>query len=524
MGDDFLLETLEYAHERRGQPARHILEDVLAYPVTRRILGVITRRGAGGKSLFERLCENYNRPDLSRTDRFQWRIPELVVDYALKRAKLDRDVMTEKLFHHEPTVRSLALAGRSIARYGLSAPQRFAAPLMVVWNITQACNLACRHCFQEATAKPCPDELTVAERLNVIDQLGDAGVPFLKIAGGEPLVCKDLWPVLERARERGIHVSLATNGTLLNPGGVARLLAAGVKYVEVGVDSISPQEHDEFRRHPGAWHRSIRGIRNCVAGGMRTGYATCFTRHTVATVDDAVQFAIQLGCRTFSHFDFIPVGRGEGIENEDLSPSQREWLMRRLVAHLQERKINVISTAPQFGRACAAYGHPEGIFAMGHAGSAKGSKTLVLARYVGGCGAGRSYCAIQPNGDVTPCVSMPALKAGNLRHQRIEDIWDCDLFGMLSDRSDHRNYCVICKDRSYCGGCRARALAYTDDIRAGDPGCSRNYKMWEQMSMRHGCDEGELVQRAVQCREREIRSLTVAARKGNPVASGRSGV
>ena len=155
---------------------------------------------------------------------------------------------------------------------------------------------------------------------------------------------------------------------------------------------------------------------------MRTGYATCFTRQTVNTVDDAVRFAILLGCRTFSHFNFIPVGRGEEMQADDLTSIQREWLMRRLVAHLQEGKINVISTAPQFGRACVAYPPPDGIFAAGHAGSGKGSKTMVLARYVGGCGAGRCYCSIQPNGDVTPCVYISGLKAVNLRYQSLEDI------------------------------------------------------------------------------------------------------
>ena len=157
--------------------------------------------------------------------------------------------------------------------------------------------------------------------------------------------------------------------------------------------------------------------------------------------------------------------------------------MRRLVAHLQEGKINVISTAPQFGRACAAYAPPDGIFAVGHGGSACGSKTLVLARYVGGCGAGRCYCAIQPNGDVTPCVYISSLKVGNLRYRSLEEIWECSLFGVLSDRTDRRDHCVHCRDRAYCGGCRARSLAYTDDIKAGDPGCSRNYEMWNRMSV-----------------------------------------
>jgi MoaA/NifB/PqqE/SkfB family radical SAM enzyme len=267
---------------------------------------------------------------------------------------------------------------------------------MVVWNITQACNLRCSHCYQNATPEPASDELTLTEKLTVVDQLGDAGVPLLTISGGEPLVSKELWPVLERAKERGIDTTLATNGTLLNRANVERLKAVGVKHVEVSIDSIFPEEHDRFRGCPGAWRRAIRGIRTAVRCGMRTGFATCFTRKTVETVDYLVKFAILLGCRTFSHLNFIPLGRAEGIPEDDLTPAQREWLMHRLVAHLEEGKINVISTAPQFGRTCVAYAPPDGIFSTGHLGYGNGSKTMVIARYLGGCGAGRCYGAIQP--------------------------------------------------------------------------------------------------------------------------------
>jgi radical SAM protein with 4Fe4S-binding SPASM domain len=463
-------------------PAHHVLEDILAWPLTRGVLRAMTRLDSTGTCSFERACQDYNNPFLTPTERLKSWLPNLLIEYALRRAKLDRDHMTEKLFHHQPTVRALALAARSIARYGLSAPQRFAAPLMVVWNMTQACNLRCRHCYQDATAGPAPDELTLEEKLDAVDQLGAAGVPFMAIAGGEPLMSKDLWAVLERARDRRIHVSLATNGTLLTRENVARLIAAGVKYVEVSVDSIAPEEHDRFRGQPNAWKRSIQGIRNSVAGSMRTGFATCFTKRNVETVDRAVEFAIALGCRTFSHFNFIPVGRGTHMAGDDLTPSQREWLMRKLVGHLQEGRINVISTAPQFGRSCVAYAPPDGIFATGHAGAGKGGKTMVLSRYVGGCGAGRCYCAIQPNGDITPCVYISGLKVGSLRRQALSEIWDCSLFDVLSDRTDRGGHCATCADRAYCGGCRARSFAYFGDIRAGDPGCRRNEDLWDELT------------------------------------------
>ncbi len=238
----------------------HILEDILRTASVRKLLHWLTIPGRDGKCLFERLCENYDNRNLRSFQRWKWMPLTLLINLALRRAGADRELWKRKLFHHPPTVRALALTARSIAHYGLTTPQRFVAPLLVVWNFTQACNLSCRHCYQNAARKPAPDEMTLEERLDLVDQMAEAGVPFLAIAGGEPLVSKDLLlPTLKHARKRGIHVTLATNGTLLTPEMVARLKAVGVKYIEVSIDSLRPEEHDAFRGLNGAWPALSRG-------------------------------------------------------------------------------------------------------------------------------------------------------------------------------------------------------------------------------------------------------------------------
>jgi radical SAM protein with 4Fe4S-binding SPASM domain len=176
------------------------------------------------------------------------------------------------------------------------------------------------------------------------------------------------------------------------------------------------------------------------------------------------------------------VGRGREIMAADLTPGQRERLLQKLQRHLEESKITVVSTAPQFGRACILYGAEEGLFATGHAGRGPGKKTMVLSRYIGGCGTGRCYCAIQPNGIITPCVYIPGLKVGDLRQQTLAQIWQNPLFATLADREDRGDHCGICDYRHYCGGCRARAFAYAGDLQAGDPGCVYNYHQWQELS------------------------------------------
>jgi len=466
-----------------GSQASHdALEDKLSRPLVRKALRWMTHRQADGKCFFEKVCENYDQPSADFATRLRWSLPNLVINLALKKAKLNKQTMKEKLFHHPPTVKALALTAKSIAAYGLTVPQRYTAPLYVVWNVTQACNLSCRHCYQNATRRALPDELTTAEKLNLIDQLAEEFVPFIAFAGGEPLVMPDLWPVLERCRQRGIHVTLATNGTLLTPEMCQRLKDSNVKYVEVSVDSLNPEEHDRFRGQPNAWARTIQGMRNSVAAGIKTGMACCFTRENVETVDDVVKFAIDLGCKTFAHFNFIPVGRGREMMDMDLTPDQREVLLRKLQHHMEMGKIGVLSTAPQFGRACIVYGPEDGFFAAGHAGRGKGKRAMVLSRYIGGCGAGRCYCAVQPDGTITPCVYMPTVTVGNIREKSFKEIWNNPLFDTLADREDLGDHCGVCDFRHYCGGCRARALSYTGDMQAGDPGCPYNRHEWEELT------------------------------------------
>src|SRR3972149_12140509 len=166
--------------------AHHALEDILAKPSVRKALLWMTKRGPEGKAFFEKLCENFDNPNLDKWTRWRWALPNWAIEAALKKGGLNKETMKQNLFHHPPTVKSLTLTAKSIGTYGLTIPQRFSAPLFTVWNITQACNLTCKHCYQDAKHKPLADELTTDEKLDLIDQMADEYVPFVAFAGGEP--------------------------------------------------------------------------------------------------------------------------------------------------------------------------------------------------------------------------------------------------------------------------------------------------------------------------------------------------
>jgi len=466
---------------RASLTQRHPFEDCLSKPITGRILGRLAA-GSNGHTPLEKIFYSYRNPKASIVEKLKYAPFHKALDFFVLRTKVSPKVATEKVFHHQPTVRTLVNTARSIATYGLVAPQRFISPLLVVWNITNACNLACKHCYQDASSRSGPDEMSRIEKIKLVDELSENYVPMIALAGGEPLVDPDLWAVLERAKQKMVYVTIATNGTLLTRSNVERIAALGVKYIEVSLDSADQGIHDEFRGVNGAWARTVQGIKNVVATpGLRCGVAVCMTRETVGNAREVIELATALKVDTFVHFNFIPVGRGVEMAHEDISPRQREELLRLLLATLEERKISVMSTAPQLGRACMMFGDPEGMVAVGHAGSGKGTKARTVAKYVGGCGAFRCYCSIQPNGKVNPCVYMPNCTIGDLRKSTFAEIWNQPLAAVFSDRDDRLDHCGVCDYRTVCGGCRARAESYTGNLRAGDPGCIYNQHMWDEI-------------------------------------------
>lgn len=288
----------------------HAFESYLNHPITRNVLLRLTS-GPNGHTPMENIFYSYRNPDAAARHRIKYLPFHRALDYFVAKTRIPRERAIRKVFHHQPTVRTLVNTARSIAVRGLMAPQRFVSPLLVVWNITNACNLSCKHCYQNAKARRESDELSRTEKIAIVDQLSENYVPMLALAGGEPLTDPDLWAVLERAQQKKVYVTIATNGTLLTRRNVDRIASFGVKYVEVSLDSSDPSTHDDFRGVPGAWARTVEGIRNVVAHpDLRCGMAVCFTRDTVEHAVEMLDLAVSLKVDTSSISISFPSGGG----------------------------------------------------------------------------------------------------------------------------------------------------------------------------------------------------------------------
>ena len=460
----------------------HPLEDWLSRHPFRLLLRALTREDSRGDTALERIIRSYRNGAAPRWNRIKYWPLHKFIDRM--RGEVDAETFRRRLAQHTPTVRGLVIVARSIAQFGLTVPQRFVAPLFAVWNFTNRCNLNCRHCYQDSDHQALDGELSLDEKLDLVDQMGRAHMPMLAISGGEPAISRDLLPVLRRAKRRGMHTTIATNGTTMTPKLATQLAEAGLRYVEISLDSVAPARHDAFRGHRGMWEKAVAGARAVVATeGLRLGIAMCVHQGNYREVPAMIRFAEELGAGCFAHFNFIPVGRGLKMVSGDITPRQREELLGLLAAKMQEGGMGVISTAPQLGRVClagAAVG--EGRVSCSHAGSGSGAKARVVAKYLGGCGAGRTYVCVEPNGNVTPCVYLPHRVMGNVRDKALIDIFRESVFWeVLNDRSRRLHHCEVCAFRQYCGGCRARADAYFGQLHAGDPGCIFNARHFDAL-------------------------------------------
>jgi len=457
------------------------IESIAGNRLARALMRRLTRRNGRRQCILADIFRKYGSDNLSPSDKFKYFIPFQIIDYIRIKAGATRAGVRDKVLRHTSRARALINTVRAIGKYGLIQPQIFSAPLMVVWNFTQACNFQCRHCYQDAKRR-LEDEMELDEQLRLLENLAENDVPLLAFSGGEPLMGKNFWPVLGAAGKLGFHISVATNGSLLTRETVARLAESGVNYIEVSVDSVNPEKHDAFRGAPGYWERAVEGLKNAVADGhVGTGLAATITKLNLDELPDLIRFAKDLGVKTFYAFNFVPTGRAKEILDIDLSPEEREEMLNVLRATLDAKEISVVSSAPQLGRICTMYADEASLINTGHYGAGPGSTTKTLAKYIGGCGAGRCYCAVQPNGDITPCVFMP-LVVGNVRRDDFMDIWEnCEVFKRLRDRSTYKENCASCDYKYYCGGCRARSYGYFGDFLGADPGCINNRESWQRL-------------------------------------------
>ena len=332
------------------------------------------------------------------------------------------------------------------------------APMLVSWNLTRACNLACSHCYLDALqhGEKSSGELGTAVACGVIEQIADlAPGAMLVLSGGEPLLRRDLDTLVRHAAARGLAPVIGTNGTLLDERRAQRLKAAGAAGVGVSLDSAAPLFHDRLRGVPGAWGGARRGMQAAREAGLAILVQTTLfeeNRHELAAIADVAE---SLGVLALNFFFLVCTGRG--VTQTDLTPAQYEQTLDCIVRLQRERPQLMIRArcAPYLRRMLGLHG---------------GEAVNFYADWSSACLAGRSYLRITPHGLVTPCPYIPEV-VGDVMVTPLREIWERHPLLVRLRTELPAGKCGACDFRYSCGGCRARALAQHGDLMAEDSNC-----------------------------------------------------
>jgi radical SAM protein len=354
-------------------------------------------------------------------------------------------------------------------------------PFLVIWETTQACDLACVHCRACAQPKRNSLELNTAEAKRLIDEVAALEAPVFVLTGGDPLKRPDVFELVEYATAKKVRISLTPSATpLLTRESIAKLKRCGLARLAISLDGPTAEIHDCFRRVPGSFDWTLQAVRWAHEFELPVQINTTITRHNLQYLDEMIALMHELKIVLWSVFFLVPMGRGSA--NDLISAEEFEQVFAQMYETAQTAPFDIKSTEAQHYRRYVLQRRAE----QKRAGKGAGLKPAFggltpdgVGRAPKGLNDGKGFVFISHQGDVFPSGFLP-LKAGNVREQPLAEIYrHSPLFMSLRRAEDLKGKCGVCEFREVCGGSRARAYALTGDALAEEPRC-----VWEPERVR----------------------------------------
>lgn len=322
------------------------------------------------------------------------------------------------------------------------------APICLTWELTYACNLQCVHCLSSSGMRD-PRELTTEQAKAVLDELRDMQVFYINIGGGEPMVRRDFFEILEHAQRCNIGVKFSTNGAFISAESARRLAAMNYLDIQISLDGADRETNDRVRGD-GSYDTAIKAMEHLRAANFGPfKISVVMTRHNVSQLDDFKALADSYGAQ-LRITRLRPAGRGADTWNE-LHPTNDQ---QRVIYDWLIRHGENVLTGDSF-------------FHLNAFGESLPGLNL--------CGAGRVVCLIDPLGDVYACpfVIHDEFKAGSvLDDGGFKAVWtSSELFTSLRE-PESPGACASCGSYDSCqGGCMAAKFFTGLPLDGPDPEC-----------------------------------------------------
>lgn len=332
------------------------------------------------------------------------------------------------------------------------------APLLLIWEVTRSCELACVHCRAEAINRRDPRELSTEQGKALIDDVARMGTPLMIFTGGDPLQREDLEDLIRHAKSAGLRVgTIPATTPRLTRERIHSLKEAGVDQLALSIDGPTAEQHDAFRQVPGSFTKAMEGASWISEAGVPLQVNTVFGSWNVDDFDALAALVESLGVVFWEVFFLVPTGRGSALQS--CTAAQFEFLFEKLDDFTLRVPFTVKITEGQHYRRFIAQ--------RGEVGQPRGHMPPVAVN------AGRGFCFVDHTGMVSPSGFLP-LDCGNIRDSSVIDIYRTHPdFLALRDPSRLEGKCGRCEFRDVCGGgSRARAYGLTGNLFASEPFCA----------------------------------------------------
>jgi len=352
-------------------------------------------------------------------------------------------------------------------------------PLMFYYEVTQACDLVCKHCRASAQEHAAEDELPTELSLRLIDQVASfPRKPHIVFTGGDPLKRADLFTLIRHAVQKELAAALTPSATpLATRQAFEEAKQAGVQAFGISLDGPNAEIHDAFRGFEGSFDKTTEMLENANSLKIPVQVNTSITRRNVDYIDEMAEHLVRFGgVVMWSLFFLVPVGRG--VEEERIPPEEYETVFAKLWHHANEKPFAIKTTeAPHYRRFVLRQGgnplkSPQLAASTGDATcAAQGTSASLRHRAPLGITDGRGIMFVSHNGAIYPAGFLP-LECGRFPKDSVVEVYQHHpTFKALQNPDNYGGICGRCEYRYVCGGSRARAFAVSGDPLGAEPDC-----------------------------------------------------
>ncbi len=344
---------------------------------------------------------------------------------------------------------------------------------VVVWNVTQTCNLKCIHCYAHAVERSHRKELTYEQGISLIDDLADFGVPVLLFSGGEPLMRSELVDLASYAVKKGIRAVISTNGTLITPEKAKELKQIGLSYVGVSLDGMEAV-NDRFRGKKGAFKEALAGIRNCQRVGLKVGLRFTINKLNINEISNIFDLLEENHIPRICFYHLVYAGRGSDLLDHALNHDETRKTVDLIIDRTKDLHDKGLAT-----EVLTVDNHADGAYLylrMLTEKNPRADDVFRLLKMNEGNNSGRGIGCISWDGAVHADQFWRHYSFGNVLKRPFSEIWEDLSNPLMAKLKEKKKYvqgrCSKCRWLDVCAGnFRVRAEAVTGDIWAADPAC-----------------------------------------------------